>query len=51
MVAEWDVDVSCQVVMMDVKFLMVKSGDDSAKLWWEERVVLRFLWGLQIRCT
>ena len=38
-------------MMKDVALLMVKlvmdllSGDDSAKFWWKERVVYRFLWG------
>ena len=36
--------------MKDVELLMVKSGDDSAKFWCKERVVLHFLWGIQIRC-
>ena len=49
MMAELDEEVSCQVMMMDVKLLMVNSGDDRAKLWWRERVLLRFLWGLRIR--
>ena len=44
-------------MMKDVALLMVKllmellSGDDSAKFWWKKRVVLRFLWGIGIRCT
>ena len=46
---ELDEEVSCQVIMKDVELLMVKSGDDSAKFWWKERVLLRFLWGLRIR--
>ena len=33
MMAELDQKASCQVIMMDAKLLMVKSGDDSAKLW------------------
>ena len=49
MMVELDEEVSCQVIMMDAKLLMVKSWDDSAKLWWRERVLLRFLWGLWIR--
>ena len=31
MMAELDKEVSCQVIMKDVKLLMVKSEDDSAK--------------------
>ena len=44
MMAELDEKVSCQVIMKDAKLLMVKSGDDCAKLWWKERLLLRFLW-------
>ena len=33
MMAELDEEVSCQVIMMDTKSLMVNSEDDSAKLW------------------
>ena len=51
MMAELDKEVSCQVTVMDAKLLMVKSGDDSAKLWWKERVLLRLLWGLRIHYT
>ena len=47
--AELDEEVSCQVIMKDTELLMVKSGDDSAKFWWKERVLLCFLWGLRIR--
>ena len=44
-------------MMKDVALLMVEllmellGGDDSAKFWWKERVVLRFLWCIRIRCT
>ena len=41
--AELDEEVSCQVIMKDTELLMVKSGDDSAKFWWKECVLLRFL--------
>ena len=37
------------MIMKDVKLLMVKSGDHSAKLWWKERVVLPFFWDIRIR--
>ena len=33
MMVELDEEVSCQVIMMDAKLLMVSSEDDSAKLW------------------
>ena len=33
MMAELDEEVSCQVIMMDAKLLMVNSEDGSAKLW------------------
>ena len=42
---ELGVEASCQLMMEDVALLMVKllvellSGDDSAKLWWKERVI------------
>ena len=51
MMAELDEKVSCQVVMKDAKLLTVKSGDDCAKLWWKERLLLRFLWGLRSHYT
>ena len=44
-------------MIKDVALLMVKllmellSGDDSAKFWWKEHMVLHFLWGTQICCT
>ena len=46
-----DEEANCQVIMKDPKLLMLMSGDDSVKLWWKERVLLRFLWGLQIHYT
>ena len=51
MIAELDEEVSCQVIMINAKLLMVKSGDYSAKLWWKEHMPLRILWGLQICYT
>ena len=39
------------MIMKDVDLLMVKSGDDGTKFWWEKRVVLRFLWGIRIHYT
>ena len=47
--AELDEEARWQVTVMDAKLLMVKSGDDSAKLWWREHVLLRFPRGLRIR--
>ena len=53
MKVESDVEASCWLMMKDVVLLMVEllSGDDSAKFWWKKRVVLRFHWGIGIRCT
>ena len=48
---ELDEEANCQVIMKDAELLMMKSGDDSAKFWRKERVVLRFLWGIRIRYT
>ena len=48
---ELDEEASCQVIMKDEELLMVKGGDDSAKFWWKECVVLRFLWGIRIHYT
>ena len=51
MMPELDEEVICRVIMEDAKLLMVNSGDDSAKLWWKERLLLRFLRSLRIRYT
>ena len=46
--AKLEEETRCQVTVMDAKLLMLKIEDDSANLWWRERLLLQFLWGLQI---
>ena len=42
--ALWGVEVRCQVMLLNVNFLMMRSVDGSARLDWKKRGLLRVFW-------
>ena len=44
MMAVWDVEVRCQVVLLNVNLLTMRSVDGSVRLEWKEHGLLLALW-------
>ena len=51
MMAVWDVEVKCQVELVDAHLLLFKSVDDRAKFEWRECKLLHCFWDLRSHCT
>ena len=51
MIVLWDVEVKCQIELVDAHLLVLKNVDDRAKFEWRKCELLQFFWDLLSHCT